>query len=344
MSTRAALAELQTTFFGIDKPWGILLAGCIVLTYTVIGGMWSVTVTDAVQVLFVIGGLIILGVVTFAEFGDGNPVAGLGNVLASTPPERLTLLPKPGTEEILGWVAIWTSGILGCLPGQDLMQRVFSARSGRGAAAACVLAGVAYISVGFIPVSLGLAAHLRFPDNVEGSILPILADQFLSPFVAVIFLLSLVSIISNNLLPRWLNREAIESSKLRMVTIDRLVVCAVVIAAISLAFSGRSIFELLEQTLSLLLVALVVPLVMGVYGKPRGELSAILAMLFGAVVWFGWSLGQDLIAAPEMLDSDQETGIVSRLVAIPAALVGLASSFLGYVVGQAFHRRKDVHP
>lgn len=107
-------------------------------------------------------------------------------------PEMLALYPEEGAA-FLGWLSILMVAALGNLPGQDLLQRIFAAKSARTASLACLIAGVAYVSLGAIPVLLGLAANLLVPDSVEQAILPALASGFLSPVLVFVFAFALVS-------------------------------------------------------------------------------------------------------------------------------------------------------
>ena len=56
----SALAGLLELYFAIPFPVGLFIVASITLAYTLIGGMWSVTLTDSFQILVAIAGLIIL--------------------------------------------------------------------------------------------------------------------------------------------------------------------------------------------------------------------------------------------------------------------------------------------
>ena len=88
-----ALAEVLNLFFGIPFGWGLVIVAIIGTGYTLMGGMWSVTLTDAVQISLVLIGLLVLGVVVLWELGDGNAWAGLTRVQKESAPEMLTIIP-----------------------------------------------------------------------------------------------------------------------------------------------------------------------------------------------------------------------------------------------------------
>jgi Na+/proline symporter len=295
-----ALAGLLELIFGLDPAAGILISAGVAMGYTLLGGMWSVTLTDAIQIALVLGGLAVLAVLVVAELGGGSPAAGLARLAAETPAEFLLPVPVGSAAEIVGWLGILAVGALGNLPGQDLLQRVFASRSAAVARGACLVAGGLYLSFGLLPVLMGLSARLLVPDGVEQSILPALAGMFLAPVPAVIFVLALVSavlstldsailapsgVLAQNVLPRWSRAPAL--------ALNRWSVVGVTAASVAMAFAGEDAYSLLEDAYELPLVGLFVPLALGLYRPPGREAPALAAMAVGTGLWvlhyaLGW--------------------------------------------------------
>ena len=155
-----ALAAVLELIFGLDPALGRVLVAIVGAGYTLLGGMWSVTITDAFQVVLLLVGLVILGFAALAKLGAADPVAGFGRLLAETPPDLLTLVPLDELRPLLAWLGLFAAAALGNLPGQDLAQRILAARSERVAQRACIVAGIAYLGFGLIPVGLGLVSLL----------------------------------------------------------------------------------------------------------------------------------------------------------------------------------------
>jgi len=357
-----ALAGIQVAYFGIDLGTGILIAALIVLAYTLIGGMWSVTLTDALQMMVVLVTLLILGGTTMSHLGDGSIVRGVGRLLSETPSERLTLLPSGGGAVAIVWAGTLAAGLFGNIPGQDLMQRVFSSKDARTATWACILAGVIYLLFGLIPVGLGLASRITLPGQDEGQIMAILAAEYLTTPLTVIFVVALVSIIVSTCTSAVLSPAAILSHNLlerarplgrRRLFTDRLAVVLVTLASVTVAFSGRTILELLELSLSSVLVALFVPLVAGLYLGARSQRAALWAMVTGILVWLARELMEGLIL-PMPATSAAATyagyivaeysaarigalaaGALYVFALLPSAVSGTLASALGFVLGGA---------
>lgn len=365
-----ALAGVLQAYFNVDPQYGILIGAGVTLTYTLVGGMWSVTLTDTVQIVIAMVGLVILADSTFSQLG-GSFLGGIDAMLERTPAEDLTLIPMAGAAAMLAWSGDWATGLFGNIPGQDLQQRVFAARDEKTASRACILAGTAYFSFGLIPVSLGLISNLTDPGDYDGKILALLAGKYLSPTMAVVFVVAFVSIVvstatsavlapatilGHNLLGRF------QFTRGHHLLVDRLCVLLVACGGIALAYTGDRIMGLLDISLSMALSGLFVPLLMGLYGKPRGQLSAILAMAMGTSVWLSRFLMEEIFLRlpPAVQDMDyvdyiaqtyspERIGTVAHsllyaFTVIPADLSGLAVSFAGYFLGQWILRRRGAEP
>ncbi|QDU75422.1 Sodium/proline symporter [Bremerella volcania] len=295
-----ALAEVLLLFFGIPLIWGILIVAIVGTGYTLMGGMWSVTLTDAVQISLVLVGLLVLGGVVLFELGQGNMLVGLTRVREETDPEMWTIIPADSAASLAGWIGVFAIGALGNLPGQDLMQRVFAANSERTAKWACLVAGVLYLLFGAIPLLLALAGNILFPEDMETKILPALAHAFLHPVVAVIFLVALLSailstidsailspasVMAQNVFPRLGWADTLRS--------NRIAILMVAVCSLLLSYAGESAYALLEEAYLLTMVGLFVPLIVGLYTSPCNSTAAIVSMLVGTGIWavhfaLGW--------------------------------------------------------
>jgi Na+/proline symporter len=287
-----ALAEVLQLFFGLPVVWGLLLVALVGTGYTLMGGMWSVTLTDAVQISLVLVGLVILSLVVLSELGAGDVQHGLLRVWGETAPEKLVVVPYTDRAALVGWLGVFAIGSLGNLPGQDLLQRVFASNSERTAKLACWIAGVVYLLFGSLPLLLALAGDLLFPHDSESQILPLLARAFLHPAVAVVFLTALLSAILSTIDSALLSPASVLAQNVfpRIIQVDRLKsnrwgVLMVAVCSLLLAYLGNSAYELLEEAYLLTLVGLFVPLIIGLYSTPRGGGGAIASMTVGTGVW-----------------------------------------------------------
>lgn len=294
-----ALAGMFELFFEIPFSVGLPLVAVVGTGYTLMGGMWSVTLTDAVQISLVLAGLVILAVTTLVQFGNGDAWQGFVRVATETPPEKLALLPTHTSTALIGWLGVFATGALGNVPGQDLMQRVFASNSDRTAKRACLVAGALYLTFGLIPLLLALVVD-RLNPAINTAILPALAHEFLSPSLMVIFVVVLLSavlstidsailspaaVLAQNVAPRLGRGETLRN--------NRLAVMLVASCSLVVAYAGENAYSMLEEAYALTLVGLFVPMMLALYSDPTSELPAIASMLVGMGIWgvhfaMGW--------------------------------------------------------
>jgi Na+/proline symporter len=350
-----ALAGILGTYFDIPTEQGILIAAGLTMTYTMIGGMWSVTLTDSLQILIALVGLLVLAAAVFRqpELGDGSVMAGVSTLfekLNETHPGHLNFFPDLNAVLIMGWIGAWATGLFGCIPGQDLQQRIFSSKDENVAAKACILAGVLYMAFGIIPVTLGMASLVTHP-NLDGDPVAFLAGSYLSPLWLVVFMVAVVSMVvstatsavlapatllGHNILGRL---KVLEEKKLLR---NRMCVAIVTGGGVGLAMMGEKMMDLLDMALSVSLVALFVPVVFGIYGKPRSEWSALLSMSLGFSVWFVLFLTEKVFCpqpsgfegAYHEYVSQEISQLLGAVMIVPAKFYGFGFSLLGYFIGQ----------
>ena len=319
-----ALAGILELFLGLDSTWGVVLVAAVGTAYTATGGMWSVTLTDALQVGLLLVGLVVLGVTVVLRVGV-IPVA------EQTPPGMLVVVPTASVEAFVSWLGVFAVAALGNLPGQDLMQRVFSSRSAGVARRACFLAGGAYLMFGCIPVYLALASRVLLPEQAETAILPALASAFLSPPLAVTFAVVLASavlstidsamlapsaLLANNVLPRFVGE------RIGPLALNRAAVLLTATASLSMAFVGEDAYSLLEESYAIGLVGLLVPLAMGLYRKPRGERAAVVCIAVGSGLWLvHLALGWQTFAEPWLSRTPLPVALMCALVGFGSYLI-----------------------
>ena len=289
-----ALAGIVELFFEIPVSAGIPMVAFIAMLYTLIGGMWSVTITDAVQMALVIPGIFLLGHAVIAGSGGGSLVDGVRQISQSVDPEHLILIPRDTMGEFVGWVSVLAVSAIGNLPGQDLFQRVFASKSARIARNACLISGALYVVLGTIPALLGIAAKVILPAETVQAVLLVLAAQFLSPAFTVILTISLVSVIlstvdsailapaatlARNGLRRYVPERV---SSLRL---SQFCVILITVSSTAVALSGQKAYSLLEESYALGFVGLFVPFFAGVFLRAVNERSAVLAMATGMLIW-----------------------------------------------------------
>lgn len=287
-----ALASLLQIIFGLPLNLGIFLVALVGTGYTLLGGMWSVTLTDAVQVTFLLLGLLLLGYETLSVLGDGHVIAGFARLNAEVPASMLQPVPTTAPA-FVSWLGVLAVASLGNLPSQDLTQRMFSAKSAEVASRACWTAGVAYICFGLIPVMIGLAARLILPAEVTQAVVPAVARAALHPWVAVVFTVTLSSAVLSTIDSAILSPASVLAhnvlgpmTKKDPLSLNRWAVIGVAVASLVTAYLGESAYGLLEDAYAIGLVSLFVPFLMGMLHEPLSGRPAMVSITTGGFLWF----------------------------------------------------------
>ncbi|PRY07372.1 SSS family transporter [Pontibacter ummariensis] len=328
-----ALGIVMNQVFGISTPAGICIGSFIVVGYTFLGGMWSVSVTDFVQTVMIIGGLIFISWELIQE-------APLHRVTATLPADFFRFVPEQrNSVSWLNYFALWITIGLGSIPQQDVFQRVMSAKSEGIAVAASIGAGFLYLTVAFMPLMLALYAKLLYPELMQEDaqlLVPGLILRSSSLVVQVLFFGALISAIISTasggiLAPASILSENMLRPLLKNLDDDKLLllsrISVLVVAAVSLgmALTQSNIYELVSESSALSLVSLFVPLVAGMFWRKTNAAGAVASMLLGMGVW--------------LLALYQETEINPMLYGLAGSIAGL---FLGQPMGRKVEQGKEL--
>jgi len=147
----------------ISVTGGMVLGTAIVLVYTLYGGMWSVALTDFVQMI-----VIALGLLAIAWFA-ADLAGGAGKVIDYAAREgKFHFFPQDGgLKEWTFFFAAAITMMLGSIPQQDVFQRVMSSNSASTARTGPVIGGVLYLLFAFIPMFVVASAVLIMPETAQ---------------------------------------------------------------------------------------------------------------------------------------------------------------------------------
>ncbi|MFH9870897.1 sodium:solute symporter [Streptomyces lydicus] len=166
VTSTLAYATIFDVLFGLDRALAIILGGAIVVAYSTLGGMWSITLTDMVQfVVKTIGVLLLLLPIAVIKAG------GFAEMKAQLPDDYFAPLGIGG-QTVFTYVLIYSFGML---IGQDIWQRVFTARGDKVARLGGTAAGTYCLVYALAGAVIGTAAkalypHLGSPDDAFATI------------------------------------------------------------------------------------------------------------------------------------------------------------------------------
>ncbi|WP_312936978.1 sodium:solute symporter [Pseudomonas sp.] len=281
VSTLASGTVLQVLF---DLPFitAILLAGGVVVVYSSIGGMWSLTLTDIVQfVIKTVGLMFVLLPICLYRVGGWD-------ALHAKLPETAFSFSTIGYDTILTYFLIYFFGIL---IGQDIWQRVFTARSEGVARVAGSLAGVYCVIYGLVGALIGMCAKVLLPDladannafaSIVQSALPdgirglvIAAALAAMMSTASAGLLAASTTITEDLLPK------LRSGRASTLGMSRAFTFLTGLVVLGVALVVNDVIGALTLAYNLLVGGILVPMLGAIYWKRATTTGAILSMALG---------------------------------------------------------------
>lgn len=147
---------------GLDATLSMLVGGGIVILYTFVGGMWSVTMTDIVQFVVKTVGILILAPIFCIS------AAGGWDALVSKVPETLLSVGSMGFDKSFAYLVLYVPGLI---IGQDIWQRIFTAKNEKVSKAGTVCAGVYSVFYALATVVIGMSVFVLLPhlDNPQNA-------------------------------------------------------------------------------------------------------------------------------------------------------------------------------
>lgn len=237
-----AFGQVISASSAFEVELAITLAAAVVIVYTVYGGLLADAITDIVQGIALILGLVILFVVVT------NSLGGIGPAAAGISAERLQPFGGPDALSTLALIERWTIPLCGSVLSQELVARVLATNSPRVARRAAFLGGGLYLCIGFIPVFLGLIGVKLIPDLAEPEqLVAQLAQQYLPTFLYITFAGALVSAVLSTVDSALLAASAVTSHNLVVPLVKNIGEKAKVRAA----RAGVFVYGVLAYTLAL---------------------------------------------------------------------------------------------
>lgn len=313
-----AFGKVFETLTGTPVEIGIIGGALVVVLYTSMGGLLAVALTDFVQIVIIVIGLVILFGVVVADAG------GWSNLVAQVPPAAWRLTPvEDDWANWMAWLRLWLIFGIADIASQTLLQRAMAARDERTAQNAFYLGGLGYFGFTMIPVLLGIFAAATMPGLADSeAVIPTLAIEHLHPIGVAIFvgailaaimstadsaLLASATIVSTNLLP-FVRRNPSDHLSFE---VTRWAIPVIGFICVFVALYARVIFDTLIAGNMLLLAAVIAPFILGVWWRKANRSGAVAAMSAGIGAW--------LVTA-------------FAFPSLPGDLVGLAVSLVTMVV------------
>ncbi|NKX50520.1 sodium:solute symporter, partial [Arthrobacter deserti] len=295
-TSTGAYATILVVLFGWERWVAIAVGGAIVLVYSTIGGMWSITLAGMAQfVIKTIGVFLLMLPFSFSQAG------GLDGIRQRVD-ESFFDIGGIGAQPIITYFVVDT---LGLLVGQDIWQRVFTARTPQVARWGGTTAGIYCILYGVAGALIGMAASVVLPNievkddvyaDVAMNILPIgIGGIVLAAAVAAMMstasgaLIAAATVAKADVVPfvrSWFGKPAHHHTENpeHDVQGSRWYVLGLGVLVIALAIVVQDVVAALTIAYDILVGGLLIPILGGLLWRRGTGLGAAAAMAAGTVV------------------------------------------------------------
>lgn len=314
-----AYGTIFKVLLGIDRVPAIILGGAIVLLYSSLGGMWSITLTDIVQfVITTIGLILILLPVSLIKAGGPS---GIKERMG----ESAFDLTAIGGGTIATYFVIYFFGLL---IGQDIWQRVFTARTpmvARGAGIVCGLYCIVYAIAGALigaagrVIAPGLAnrddayvtiAQKALPMGITGLVLAAALAAVMS--TASGSLIATATVARQDIVARFSrNKDSVNRDE---VAENRYYVIGFGVLVILLALLISDVVAALTVAYDILVGGLLVPIIGGLIWRRATLAGALTSIVLGTVGTLGTMAYKGDIYANEPIYVGLGLALVSFIV------------------------------
>jgi len=318
VTSTIAIGTLVTVLFGVPAWGGVLIGGVIVVIYSTLGGMWSLTLTDIIQFIIMTIGMVGLMLPLTVSYAGGWSA-----MVAKADPGHFSLTG-------IGWGTIITYFViyfLGILIGQDIWQRVFTARSVGVARIAGTIAGLYTILYGVLAALVGVAASVLLPDLEDANNAFAAVAQLALPHgilglivaAAVAAMMSTSSagmLAASTLLTRDLIPGITGGEPIERLAIHRLCTGLIGVVTVLLALVVDDVIGALTVAYDILVGGMLVPIIGAMFWKRASNTGAIASMVLGTITVFVFIAKDGLLA-----NSPIYAGLIVSLIAFVAGSV-----------------------
>jgi len=287
-----AMGIIFNVFLDIAPIWGILIGCGIVITYSTVGGMRAVVLTDVIQFC-----LLAIGVPAVLIFGLVK-LGGISAIKAAAPAGHFAI-PAEGMG-IGAFLSLFLTFLLGETLVPPYVQRLFIARDAGHTARGTMLSGIFSIPFFAMTGAIGLVALALDPQLDPNQAMPYVVRTVLPVGVRSVVIAGVISIVMSSA-DSFLNGAAtccindvvkplrrVPLSQRQELLSAKLINGLVGILAIIFAIKIPSILDILIYAYNFWAPIIVVPLaavLLGVRVTRAGFLAGTAAGAAGALIW-----------------------------------------------------------
>ena len=297
---------------------GVMISAVTFIGITFIGGMWSASLSNILNIILIYAGIAIATVIQFTKVGG---LSGLGMNLPANIP-WFDPVAGVGIKGIMSWIVVLVTVNLSL---QSIIQISLGAKDAATARKGFVWGGILMIPVGFMSALLGICAKAAYPTANAALALPqaivelqpLLAGLTLAALwaadvsTACNLLLSAGTLFSKDIYKRYINPACDESKQLSVMRWS-VVISGVLTVGMAMMVSG--ILNTIMMGLSLTAAFSIIVIVALFFPQYACKAAGFNTMLVGLVLLIAWQLVPAIRIFPHVIYMEWVACILTYVV------------------------------
>jgi SSS family solute:Na+ symporter len=294
------MTTVFTIAFGMEKTSGLILAFVLILSFTILGGLPATIITDAIQSIILIIGIVTLFVISLGYGG------GIGTIISETPIEYLSPVGPNGLSAVLlfalsvgPFYLIW----------QSTWQRIFASRTEQVARNAGITGFLIAGLISVLPYSIGVMARQYVPTDINPDLIfSYVTVELLHPAIGGIVIVGLLAALmtgatsfilqgSSNLARDLYQRlYKPKANNKQLMAASRVSVAIISVLGFIVALNLTDIISMYQWALRLSAAILVFPFLAIMFWRrvtKTGVLGSMFLALFATVFYPFFNFGMD---------------------------------------------------
>ena len=297
---------------------GVMISAVTFIGITFIGGMWSASLSNILNIILIYAGIAIATVIQFTKVG------GLSGLEMNLPANIPWFDPVAGVgiKGIMSWIVVLVTVNLSL---QSIIQISLGAKDAATARKGFVWGGILMIPVGFMSALLGICAKAAYPTANAALALPqaivelqpLLAGLTLAALwaadvsTACNLLLSAGTLFSKDIYKRYINPACDESKQLSVMRWS-VVISGVMTVGMAMMVSG--ILNTIMMGLSLTAAFSIIVIVALFFPQYACKAAGFNTMLVGLVLLIAWQLVPAIRIFPHVIYMEWVACIITYVV------------------------------
>jgi len=352
-----AIASLFEVTFGIPYWICVLVFTIVVGLYLIVGGLYAVMWTHAIQGVLMLIGMLILTIGVYMMLGGIGPaheatalltpeiLNSIGSPAATQAPNGLTSMPPLFSAPFMLLLTLVFGVGIGVLAQPQLIVRYLSAKSEKALRRAIPFGGIFILLMTFTAFSIGPLCNtliyqngLTYPGTPD-KVVPLIVNELFPEWFVILFLFAVLSAAMSTASALFhtagasLGRDVCEKglmkncSEKKSLLITRVATLGIVAATLIISLNPPDVVAILTAFFfGLMACTFLAPYTLMLYWKKTSRFGAWLGMLGGFIFTIGWYVLIYFKTAPELIGrSLTENYLINMLDPI---FIGLPLSFI----------------